>query len=191
MLDNDTESINESDIIMNTKLTSGGKLPDFTLKLVGGAEITLGKTTKPGTWQVVFVYRGLHCPLCNKYLSRLEELKDSFTKANAEIVAISGDPEGKAIAMVENNGLTFPVGHGLTIEQMKELGLYISIPRGPQETDRPFAEPGTFAVNADGKIQLIEISNTPFNRADLAELFDTVEWIQQNDYPIRGTYDQS
>jgi len=35
---------------------------------------------------------------------------------------------------------------------------------------------------------LIEISNTPFNRADLAELLDTVIWVQENDYPIRGTY---
>lgn len=29
----------------------------------------------------------------------------------------------------------------------------------------------------------------PFNRSDLAELLDTVEWIQTNDYLIRGTYE--
>ena len=52
----------------------------------------------------------------------------------------------------------------------------------------PFAEPGTFAVNAEGKLHLIEISNTPFNRADLAELLETVEWIQAENYPIRGTH---
>ncbi len=91
--------------------------------------------------------------------------------------------------MVEKRRLTFPVGYGLTIEQMKELGLYISIPRSPEETDRPFAEPGTFAINGEGKIQLIELSNTPFNRADLVELQDTIEWIQDNDYPVRGTYE--
>ena len=59
---------------------------------------------------------------------------------------------------------------------------------GPQETDRPFAEPATFALNKKGKIQLIELSNTPFNRADLSELLETLEWIDENDYPIRGTH---
>jgi hypothetical protein len=46
-----------------------------------------------------------------------------------------------------------------------------------------------FAVNADGNAQLIDISNTPFNRSDLDELLETVEWIQENNYPIRGTYE--
>lgn len=173
---------------MSTKLNSGGTLPAFTLPLVPGGEATLGKVATPGAWQIVIVYRGLHCPLCNKYLARLEELREGFAKVNAELLAISGDPIEKARAMVENNGLNFPVAYGLGIDQMRELGLYISDPRGPQETDRPFAEPATFALNGEGRLHLIEISNTPFNRADLAELLDTVDWVQENDYPIRGTH---
>lgn len=173
---------------MSTKLTSGGALPAMSLPLVGGGEATLGRPTQPGRWQVVIIYRGLHCPLCNRYLARLEKLSEGFAKANAELIAVSGDPIEKAQAMVANNELTFPVAYGLSIPQMKELGLYISDPRNPEETDRPFAEPGTFAVNGDGRLHLIELSNTPFNRADLAELLDTVEWIQENDYPIRGTH---
>ena len=173
---------------MSNKLTSGGTLPKFTLPLVGAGEITLGTVNQSGNWQVVIVYRGLHCPLCNKYLARLEELKSGFAKANTELIAISGDPQEKAETIVRNNNLTIPVAYGLSVEQMKELGLYISDPRNAEETDRPFAEPGTFALNSEGRLHLIEISNTPFNRADLAELLDTVEWIQENDYPIRGTH---
>ena len=172
-----------------TKLTSGGVLPSFTLPLVGGGEITLGTPKDAANWQLVFVYRGFHCPVCRQYLARLEELKEQFASNKAEIVAVSGDPEEKAIKMVEHSKLGFPVGFGLSVEQMQELGLYISIPRSPEETDRPFAEPGLFAVNPSGKVQLIGISNTPFNRADLGELVETVEWINENDYPIRGTYE--
>jgi len=171
------------------KLTSGGALPPFILPLVGGGDITLGKPNKAGNWQLVFVYRGFHCPVCRQYLARLEELKDQFAANQAEIVAVSGDPEEKAIKMVEHSKLSYPIGFGLSIEQMQELGLYISIPRSPEETDRPFAEPGLFAVNPGGKVQLIDLSNTPFNRADLGELVETVEWINENDYPIRGTYE--
>lgn len=158
------------------------------LPLVGGGEVTLGTPTNHGHWQVVIIYRGLHCPLCHRYLARLEELRDGFSKAGAELIALSGDPLEKAEAMIREHQLKFPVAYGLSIAQMQELGLYVSDPRNPEETDRPFAEPATFAVNGDGKLHLIEISNTPFNRADLAELLDTVEWIQENDYPIRGTH---
>lgn len=45
-----------------------------------------------------------------------------------------------------------------------------------------------FAVNAEN-VHLIALSNTPFNRSDLGELFETVEWIQGNDYPTQGTYE--
>ena len=171
------------------KLSSGGPLPTITLPIVGGGTATLEKPQKEGNWKLVFVYRGWHCPICKQYLTRLESLKDKFLLAGAEIIAVSGDPEHKAISMVESKGLTFPVAYGLSIAQMQELGLYISYPRSPQETDQPFAEPGMFAINADGKVQLIDISNTPFNRADLQELVETVEWIRENNYPIRGTYE--
>lgn len=176
-------------IMATTKLSSGSRLPAFTLPLVGGGQVTLGQPQQKGHWQVVFIYRGLHCPICKKYLTKLETVKDTFPAMGAEIVAVSGDPENKAKEMVENTGATFPVGYGLSIEQMKELGLYISHPRSPKETDQPFPEPGMFAVNADGKVQLIDISNTPFNRSDPDELLDTLKWIQENNYPIRGTYE--
>ncbi len=171
------------------KISSGSQLPKITLALVAGGEVTLGKPQKPGNWQLIFVYRGLHCPLCKKYLKNLEDLKDKFINQKAEIIAISGDSKNKASTMVESTELSFPVAYGLSIEQMKNLGLYISHPRSPEETDRPFPEPAMFAINAERKIQLIDISNTPFNRSNPEELLETVQWIQENNYPIRGTYE--
>jgi len=106
------------------------------------------------------------------------------------MVAISGDPAEKAAAIVEATEATFAVAYGFSIEQMQDLRLYISNPRSSDETDRPFPEPGMFAVNGEGKVQLIDISNAPFNRADLGELVETIEWIQENNYPIRGTYEE-
>ncbi len=171
------------------KLLSGSKLPEIKLSLVGGGTVTLGIPEKNGNWQLIFVYRGKHCPICKEYLKKLQTLNDKFLAIGGEVIAVSGDPKEKAMDMMEASGLSFPVAYGLSIEQMQALGLYISNPRSPQETDRPFAEPGMFAVNTEGKVHLIDISNTPFNRADPDELLDTVDWIQKNDYPIRGTYE--
>lgn len=137
---------------MSTKSNSGGSLPAFTLPCVGGGEITLGKTNSPGAWQIVIVYRGVHCPICNKYLKRLEELREGFAEFNTELIAVSSDPIIKAQKMVENHGLKFPVSYDLNVEQMRELDLYISDPRSPEETDRSFAEPATFALNAKGRL---------------------------------------
>ncbi len=83
----------------------------------------MGKTQNRENWQLVFVYRGQHCPVCKQYLVKLETLKDKFLVVGAEIVAVSGDPEEKAVKMVEGASLTFPVAYGLSIDQMQELGL--------------------------------------------------------------------
>ena len=92
--------------------------------------------------------------------------------------------------MVESAKLAIPVDHSLSIQPIKKLRLYILNSSSHKETDRPFPEPGKFAINTEGKIHLIDISNTPFNRSDLGELLKIIECIKDNDYPIiRGTYE--
>lgn len=75
----------------------------------------------------------------------------------------------------------------MSLAQMRELGLYISDPRSPQETDRPFAEPAIFAINPDGNVQVVDISNAPFSRPDLASLLSGLKFIREKQYPVRGT----
>jgi peroxiredoxin len=133
------------------------------------------------------VYRGKHCPLCRKYLKTLDGLLDEFKATDTAVVAISGDPKEKAESEAAEEGWRFPVGYGLTTAQMRALGLYISEPRSPQETDRQFPEPGLFVVNPDGKVQIIDISNAPFARPDLSAILTGVKFVREKGYPIRGT----
>ena len=79
------------------------------------------------------------------------------------------------------------MAYGLGIDDMRRLGLYVSEPRSPQETDRPFAEPGLFVVNAQGNLQIAEASNAPFVRPDLELVAKGIAFIRENDYPVRGT----
>lgn len=87
--------------------------------------------------------------------------------------------------------VSFPIAYGLTIEQMQQLGLYISHPRSAKETDHPFAEPGLFVINDKGQAQVIDISNGPFVRPELSVLLSGLTFIRnpENNYPIRGTYE--
>lgn len=168
---------------MSNKLEAGSPMPEISLPKVGGGTVQLGG---PGRWQLVIAYRGKHCPLCKKYLARLQELKPDYDAADIEVVAVSTDPQEKATAQVRDQDLSLPVGYGLSIAQARGLGLYISNPRTPQETDAPYAEPGTFLVNPDGRLHIIDISNAPFSRPDLAGLLRGITFIREKNYPIRG-----
>lgn len=139
---------------------------------------------------MVVVYRGRHCPLCTKFLNTMAEFRQRLLDIGIDIAAVSGDSKEQLQEHLDRLVVNFPLFHGLTIEQMKRLGLYISTPRSEQETDHPFAEPGLFVINSDGKVQVVEISNNPFARPDMEVLVSGLEWIRSpdNNYPIRGTY---
>lgn len=166
-----------------TKMNAGAAFPDMAWDAVGGGRIA--PKTDSG-WRMLVVYRGKHCPLCKKYLDQLEQLQGAFKAANIQIAAVSADPQAKAEAEAAECKWTFPLGYGLSIPQMRELGLYISDPRSPEETDRPFSEPAIFVINPEGQVQIVDISNAPFARPDLASMLQGLKFILDKGYPIRG-----
>ena len=169
-------------------LLAGQAFPKTNVPALEGGALTLGTPRTGHDWQLVVVYRGLHCPLCKKYLAQLDALQGRFSELGVDVVAVSGDPQEKAQAMVDEVGLSLPMGYGLSLAQMEALGLYISDPRSPQETDRPFPEPGLFVVNDKGNIQIIDISNAPFARPDLESIANGIKFIRGNDYPVLGMH---
>lgn len=159
--------------------------PLTELKTLAGAEVTLGKPEND-RWQLVAVYRGLHCPICKKYLGQLNALKGHFEKMNVDIIAVSTDPEEKAREFSDEVGLDVEVAYGLTLERARELGLYISTPMDSTETDQPFAEPGMFLIRPDGGLHLSEVSSAPFCRPDLEFIKMGVKQVVEKSYPARG-----
>lgn len=170
---------------MQMKLEAGARFPDVTVPTIQGEDLT--PASMQG-WRLIVVYRGKHCPLCKPYLSTLDKLIEEFAAAGVAVAAVSADPHEKAAADLAEHGWRFPLGYGLSLEQMRMLGLYVSTPRSPQETDRPFPEPGLFLINPDGLVQIVDISNAPFSRPDLAAIARGAKRIQEMSYPIRGTH---
>jgi peroxiredoxin len=166
------------------KLQPGFKMPVVMLPVAGGGETVLGRGTG---WQIIVVYRGKHCPICRTYLEGLNGLLDACSNIGAEVIAVSADTKEKAETESKDEDWKFKVGYDLSPDQMRKLGLYISTPRSPEETDRPFSEPGVFVVNPDGNIQVIDISNAPYARPDLDGLLKGLKFVQEKHYPVRGT----
>lgn len=173
-----------------SKLAAGSIFPRVTVQKLQGGILELSEKSSDYDWRLVVVYRGKHCPLCTRYLTALNFIAPQLHEIGVDVVAVSADTEEKAIAQMEIVKPEYPIGYGLTIEQMQSLGLYISDPRSPQETDRPFAEPGIFVINENGKIQVTDISNGPFARPELTTLVSGLGFIKDpnNNYPIRGTH---
>ena len=178
--------------MQSKKLKAGSIFPIITLPTINGNEVTLSTPQGVGhDWRLVVVYRGKHCPLCTKYLKTLNELLPDFNKLGVDVVAVSGDPLEKASAHLNDLKLNFEVAYGLSVEQMKSLGLYISEPRSAAETDSLFSEPGLFIINEQGKVQIASTSNSPAVRPELAVIAQGLAFVRnpENNYPIRGTYE--
>jgi peroxiredoxin len=154
----------------------------FTLADDGAAQFTL----------VVF-YRGLHCPICLKYLLELGRLQPEFEKRGVKVIALSGDSAERAQAMAAK--LSAPglrVGYGLGLAAAREWGLYISASRGLTsigiEEPPLFSEPGVFIVRTDGTLYYGAVQTMPFARPHFDELLAAIDFALAKNYPARGEY---
>jgi peroxiredoxin len=173
---------------MNTeKLTPGATFPEFKVLDTEGNSQSLVAPKEAEHWTMLVVYRGVHCPICSKYLTQLQEMRSQFQEIKVDIVAVSADSVEQLNTKLDDVSVEFPVYAGLTKEQMKTLGLYVSQPTSDAETDHDFPEPGLFIINGDNKVQVLEIANSPFVRPDLNMLVSGLGYTRKNDYPIRGT----
>jgi peroxiredoxin len=152
---------------------------------LGGGDVSVGGTSD--NWTLLVVYRGKHCPRCKKYLNILSSMKSDWNAAGFDVAVVSADTEEKATADQAEFNWSFDLGYDLSETQMETLGLYVTEPLSPTETDRRFAEPGTYVIRPDGSLVLIALSNGPSARPELAELLDGMIFTKENDRPPRGT----
>ena len=170
---------------MSTKPTPGTKAPTLSLPMAGGGTFDLSAQSPDAATMVIF-YRGLHCPVCETYMAKVTEKAAAFAKAGMPIVVASMDGQDRAEKAKADWGLgDIPVAYGLTEEQARSWGLYISTSIKEAEP-QVFSEPGTFWVLPDVTLYLIDIASMPFARPDLDILLSKVVAIG-NGYPPRGT----
>lgn len=176
--------------MQSKKIAAGAAFPQILLTDLSGSQVDIAKPKEGTDWKLVVVYRGQHCPVCTKYLNQLEGLVQALADIKVDVIAVSADSKAQLEGHLQKLAISFPIAYGLSIEQMQQLGLYISIPRSPEETDHPFPEPGLFVLNDQGQVQVVDISNNPFVRPELEALVSGLSWIRdpENNYPIRGTY---
>ena len=143
-------------------------VPSLNVPLVNGERFSLG--ANPGErFDLIVFYRGLHCPICAKYLIELERLSSEFTSRGVQVLAVSSDDKARGKEMSEKvkaSGTKF--GYGLSLRSARQWGLYISASRGKTSIgiEEPvlFSEPGVFLVRPDGTLYLRLGSNYAVRR---------------------------
>lgn len=167
-------------------------VPALNVPLVTGERFVLG--ADPGeNFDLVVFYRGLHCPLCAKYLLELERLVPEFEKRGVKVVAVSSDNEERGRLMAEKiNARSLRFAYGLSLRSARQWGLYISASRGVTsigiEEPELFSEPGVFIVKPDGTLYYGAAQTMPFARPQFQDLLGTIDFVIANDYPARGEY---
>lgn len=156
----------------------------LTIATLEGGSVTVGQPKD--RWSMLFVYRGRHCPRCKRFLNKLNDALSDWTDV-MDVLVVSADTQEKAQQDKDEFGWGFNLGFGLTEDQMRSLGLYVSDPLSDAETTERFAEPGAFGIRPDGTLMLVDISNGPAARPDLEELLDGMIFNISNNRPVRGT----
>jgi peroxiredoxin len=166
--------------------------PALDVALTGGGRFVLGADLAERFDLIVF-YRGLHCPICAKYLLELERLAPEFAQRGVRIVAVSSDEAERAQAMadkVKADGMQ--IGYGLSLASARQWGLYISASRGKTsigiEEPALFSEPGVFLVRPDGTLYYGAVQTMPFARPQFQDLLAAIDFAIAHDYPARGEY---
>lgn len=170
-------------------------VPALNVPLTTGGNFVLGENPAKQFTLLVF-YRGLHCPICAKYLMELERLAPDFAERGVQVVAISSDDEERGTKMAEKvkaNSVAF--GYGLSLAAARGWGLYISTSRGKTsigiEEPELFSEPGVFLVKPDGTLYYGAVQTMPFARPHFDELLGAIDFAIANNYPARGEYSDS
>ncbi|NBW78289.1 MAG: AhpC/TSA family protein [Betaproteobacteria bacterium] len=175
-----------------TSLMPRQAVPSLDLPLTAGGRYKSGQGAGERFDLLVF-YRGLHCPICAKYLLELERLGEDFQQRGVRLIAISSDDASRGNAMAEKvQAHRVEFAYGLDLAMARQWGLYISASKGKTsiglEEPSLFSEPGVFLIKPDQTLYYGSTQTMPFARPSFSDLLAAVDFAIQKDYPARGEY---
>ncbi|MGI8623384.1 MAG: redoxin domain-containing protein [Solirubrobacteraceae bacterium] len=159
--------------------------PELEVPRLAGGTFRLADA-EPERFTMIVFFRGLHCPGCQAQLTELDGRLDEIRAKGLEPIAVSGETQERTERLRDEWSVeSLPLAYGLTEEQMRTWGLFVS--SGISE-DEPtlFNEPALFLVRPDGTVYYEAILSMPLGRPKLDELFQGVDFWTEHDYPARG-----
>jgi peroxiredoxin len=159
--------------------------PDLTVPLLRGGTYR-HSDRRPRLFTMVVFFRGLHCPVCRAQLRELDRRLAELEERGIEVIAVSGETRERTTALAGEWKLErLPLAYGLTEEQMRAWGLFIS--HGINDGEPAlFNEPGLFVISPDHTVYYESILSMPVGRPRLDDLLGGIDYWTTHDYPARG-----
>jgi peroxiredoxin len=159
--------------------------PDLTVPLLRGGAYRLADQ-RPRLFTMVVFFRGLHCPVCQAQLRELERRLAELEERGIGVIAVSGETRERTTTLAQEWRLErLPLAYGLTEDQMRAWGLFIS--RGINEGEPAlFNEPGLFLISPDHTVYYASVLSMPVGRPRLDDLLGGIDYWTTHGYPARG-----
>ena len=159
--------------------------PALAVTLLDGSAWRLADA-KPAAFQMIVVYRGLHCPVCKTYLGELETKLGGFAKRGVDVIAISTDDRARAERAKAEWGLAnLRLGYDLSIAAARDWDLFISTAIRDGEPPE-FSEPGLFLIKPDGTLFYAARGNAPWGRPAFDQVLRGIDTAIERKTPARG-----
>lgn len=154
-------------------------MPAIEAHLVGGGEWRLAEE-HPAKLALLVFYCGRHCPICRRWLGKLERLVPRFGELGVGVIALSCDRrEDAERAKREWKLQELRVGYGVEPEDARKAGLYLT-----EENGHLLTEPGIIAVKPeDGTLYAAWAQSQPHARPHFADVLSAVEGLLARDLP--------
>ena len=159
--------------------------PQLTVKTTKGVEWNL-INEHPENFTMIIFYRGIHCPVCKKYLTELNSKISEFHERGVDVICISANTEELAKKTVESWDIDkLNIGYGLLTEDARKWDLFISEGISDKEPE-VFFEPGLFLIKPDNSVYATSIQSMPFARPNFDEVLKAIDFVLDKNYPARG-----
>jgi peroxiredoxin len=151
-----------------------GKAADATILAGDGSHVQLNSAWLNSTAVVIF-YRGHWCPFCQRQLSELQANVVEFEKLNANLIAVSADPEDIE-KMQTKSGVKFELYADPDLVAIKAFDV-LDEPNG-------ISRPAVFIVDQKGMIRFRYVGENASDRILLKVLLAELEKIQREEGKI-------
>lgn len=166
-------------------LLVGAKAPNFTGVDQYGQEVDLAMLTQKSEVVILF-YRGDWCPVCNRYLSKLQDSIKLITETGAQVIAVTPETNNNVQETVRKTDARFRILSDLSMEIMsaydvlykvtdsyqerieRGLGANIAENNGADEAYLPV--PATYIIGQDGYIKYRQFDPNYKVRASVQEI---------------------
>lgn len=166
-------------------LKTGQQAPEFQGTDFTGMPIDLHHLLKKHKAVVVFFYRGLWCPYCNKYIQSMQDSLELLTQKGIYVVGVTPQTDANIQKTAARHHTSFSMVHDTNYAIMKAYDVDFKVSEEQKaafqkykvdltsyngNADYVLPVPATYLINKQGRIVYVQFDKDYTHRASIAQV---------------------